>query len=498
MTVVRAMGEVLDPAPSRRARSASRVRMAQGAAFAGILAEGAALRFWDLSTKPGWQFDEGVYARVASNVLYHGLISEHVTYGAPWSPDLYQPPYYVIVLARWFALSGGASIGHARVLGVLCSLGTLTVLWRLLTRIHGPGTALFAIIPITFDGWLLYVQRISYMENVLLLLVTWGLLCYQRALDAPSRWRFVSAGALLGSAVAFKYTGSYVIGTVLLSWLIERREHRGHLILLGSVLAVLGSSIVLQIRWFDVAGHDWFIQQTLVQVRRVLALQPSGGTLTSPVKALHLLLEQYKVFVPSLVIAVSAAAMALRRLWRCYRQRAWDPVRGNALLFSWMSAGVVVFGLSSLRFPQYFALILVPAYAFFWTEARQWGWSWRAVAVLNVVACLAGLLSFWGRVGAPDDNVFAQAQRYAARSIPAHAVVVADEAVGDLIAQPYCREQQANPCVGVASYAITWDTYLQTTWQLGDPAFHQMMARAVEVTSWTGFNGTVTVWRLRT
>jgi 4-amino-4-deoxy-L-arabinose transferase-like glycosyltransferase len=471
--------------------------MAHAGAFAAILSAGAALRFWDLSTKPGWQFDEGVYARVASNVLYHGLISEHITYGAPWSPDLYQPPFYAIGLARWFALTG-AGIGHARVLGVLCSLGTLTVLWRLLWRIHGPGAALFAIIPITFDGWLLYVQRISYMENVLLLLVSLGLLCYQRALDAPSWWRFASAGALLGGAVAFKYTGSYVVGTVLLSWLIERREHSRQLVLLASALAVLGVSILLQIRWFDVPGHDWFIQQTLVQVRRVFALQPSGGTLTSPVKALHLLLAEYKVFVPSLVIAILAAAMALRRVWRCYRERAWDPVRRNALLFSWMSAGVAVFGFSSLRYPQYFALILVPAYAFFWTEAWQWDWSWRAVAALNVVACLAGLLSFWGRVGAHDDNVFAQVQRYAATSIPAQAVVVADEAIGDLIAQPYCREQQADPCLGVASYAITWDTYLQTTWQLGDPAFHQMMAGAVKLTSWTGFNGTVTVWRLRT
>ena len=499
----RVTGEVLDGAPpgrerrARRAGRVSRAQMARGAAFAAILAEGAAVRFWDLSIKPGWQFDEGVYTRVASNVFYHGLISEHVTYGAPWSPDLYQPPFYAIILARWFALTG-AGIGHARVLGVLCSLGTLITLWRLLSRIHDPGAALFIMVPITFDGWLLYVQRISYIENALLLLVTLGLLCYQRALDRPSWWRFASAGGLLGCAVAFKYTGSYVIGTVLLSWLIERREHGRHLLLLASALAVLGASILLQIRWFDVPGHDWFIQQTLVQVRRVLALQPSGGTLTSPVKALHLLLAEYKVFVPSLIIAVSAVAMALRRLWQCYRRRAWDPVRDNALLFSWMSAGIGVFGLSSLRYPQYFALILVPAYAFFWTEARHRDWSRRTLAVLTAAACLAGLLSFWGRVAAHDDNVFAQAQSYAARSIPGDAVVVADEAIGDLIAQPYCREQQADPCLGVASYAITWDTYLQTTWQLGDPAFHQMMAGAVKLTSWTGFNGTVTVWRLRT
>lgn len=119
------------------------------------------------------------------------------------------------------------------------------------------------------------------------------------------------------------------------------------------------------------------------------------------------------------------------------------------------------------------------------------------MAGLAVAASLLGLLSFWARVGARDDNVFADVQHYAATVIPPGAVVVADEPVGDLITQPYCREQQADPCQGVASYAVTWDTYLQTTWQLGDPAFHQMMAGAVELKSWTGFNGTITVWRLR-
>jgi 4-amino-4-deoxy-L-arabinose transferase-like glycosyltransferase len=456
---------------------------------------GAALRFWSLATKPGWQYDEGVYTGVAINLLRHGTLNEHITYGAQWSPDLYQPPFYFIVLARWFALTG-PSIYHARVLGVLCSLGSLTLMWRLLARLHGAGAALFAIIPITFDGWLLYVQRISYMENVLLLLVTAGMLLYQRALDAPSWWQFALAGGVLGFAIAFKYTGIYVIATVLLSWLIQRREHKGHMWLLGSALIVLGLCILLEIGWFDIPGHDWFIQQTMVQIRRVLGLQSSGGTLTSPTKGLHLLLAQYKVFVPSFIVAVLAAATALRRLWRCYRERNWNPLRGNALLFAWLASGVVIFGFSSLRFPQYFALVLVPMYAFFWTEVRRWHWNRHVLGVICVVSCLGGLLSFWGRVGAYDDNVFAQAQQYAATSIPANAVVVADEAVGDLISQSYCREQQADPCVGHATYAITWDTYLQTSWELGDPAFHQLMTGAVKLRSWTGFNGTVTVWRL--
>jgi len=465
-------------------------------AFAAVLAGGVFVRFWSLSSRPGWQYDEGVYAGVAANLLVHGTVNEHITYGAEWSPDLYQPPFYFIVLARWFALTG-VSIYHARIFGVICALAGLTLLWRLLVRVHGPRVGLYAMVPIAGDGWLMYVQRISYMENLLLLLVVAGLLLYQRALDAPLWRRFILAGIVLGFAAAFKYTGVYVIGAVLLCWLITQRAHLKHLVLLASALASFGAAITYEVVSFDTGGHNWWWQDTMVQVRRVLGLQQSGGTLTSPTAALHLLFAEYDVFAPSFLIALVTLVLALRRLWRCYRERDWRPVTGNALLWSWMASAVVIFGFSSLHYPQYFALILVPMYAWFWTEAMNWRLRPRVLAALLTMACLAGIASFCGRVVGYDDNVFAHVQQYAATSIPPGAVVIADEAIGDLISQPYCREQDAAPCADVAGYVITWDTYLQTTWDLGDPAYRKAVTGTVPVRSWTGFNGTVTVWRIR-
>jgi 4-amino-4-deoxy-L-arabinose transferase-like glycosyltransferase len=464
-------------------------------AFGIVLLGGALFRFWSLASRPGWQYDEGVYTGVAANLLRHGTVNEHITYGAPWAPDLYQPPFYFVVLARWLALTG-VSIYHARILGVLSALAGLTLLWRLLVRMHGPRVGLYAMIPIVLDGWLMYVQRISYMENMLLLLVVGGILLYQRALDSPSWWRFVAAGVVLGFAVAFKYTGVYVIGTVLLCWQITQRAHLKHLALLGCALASFSGAILFEVIAFDTGGRDWWWQDTMVQVRRVLGIQQSGGTLTSPAAALHLLLAQYDVFAPSFLIAVVTLVLAVRRLWRCYRRRDWQPVMDNALLWSWMASAIVIFGFSSLRYPQYFALILVPMYAWFWTETRNWRLRVRGRTILIAVACTAGIASFCGRVVGYDDNVFADVQEYAAASIPPHAVVIADEAIGDLISQPYCREQDTVPCRDVASYVIAWDTYLQTTKELGDPAYQKIIAGAVRVRSWTGFNGTVTVWRI--
>ena len=63
----------------------------------------------------------------------------------------------------------------------------------------GPRAALFAILPLTFDGWLLYIQRESYIENLIIAVIAAGLVLYQRALDSPSWQRFAVAGVVLGS-----------------------------------------------------------------------------------------------------------------------------------------------------------------------------------------------------------------------------------------------------------------------------------------------------------
>ena len=199
------------------------------------------------------------------------------------------------------------------------------MLFRLLWRIHGKHIALVAMLPIIFDGWLLYIERVSYIENALMILVVLGFLLYQRALDQPSWWRFMIAGFAVGAAGNFKQTGAYVLMAVLFCWLIVRREHRGHFVLLGAAATVIAAYLFSMVRMYDVPGHPWFIDQSLVQVRRVLGLQRSGGTLTAPGGALHLLMAQYRYFVPSLLLAMAAFLISMRRTWECYRARDWSP-----------------------------------------------------------------------------------------------------------------------------------------------------------------------------
>jgi 4-amino-4-deoxy-L-arabinose transferase-like glycosyltransferase len=482
-------------ATGRHAAGRRRPKYLVALAFVAVLAIGTGLRLWHLSISPAWQWDEAVYYRVSINVQ-HGVLSEHSLYGVPWEPFLYQPPFYFLVLSRWFSILG-ASIYHARLLGVILTAAMQAVLFRLLWKIHGAEVALFSIIPVIIDGWLMYIERVSYIENALMLIIVTGFLLYQWALDKPSWLRFATAGAVIGFAASFKQTGAYVILAVLLCWLVTRRAHKGHVVLVGVATVVFLTYLLVMVRVFDVPGHDWFIGQSTTQIRRVLALQQSGGTLTSPEGLLHLLAAQYRYFIPSVLVALAAFVTVVRRVLQCYRARNWEPAQDNALLFSWFVTGVVVFGLSSLKFPQYFALILLPGYCFLWTEVarRNWRSAWKST-ILGA-AVLAALGSFALTVPAFSVNTLAEVQQYAATQIPASSIVVTEQSIGDLIQQRWCTVEVATPCLHAATYAITWSTYLQSSFKEGNASFHQLMVGAVPLKTFSGAVGTATVWKLR-
>ena len=478
----------------RRRRQRQRVLLS-ALAFFTVLLVGTGLRLWHLSISPAWQWDEAAYYRVSVNVQ-HGMLSEHSVYGVPWEPFLWQPPFYFLVLSRWFSIVG-ASIYHARLLGVIATAAMQAVLFRLIWKIHGPAVALFAIVPVIFDGWLMYIERVSYIENVLLLIIVTGLLLYRRALEHPSWQRFAIAGVTIGFAAIFKHTGAYVLVAVLLCWLVLRRAHRGHLVLLVAALAVIVTYFTVMVWLFDVPGHDWYIGQTITQVRRVLALQQSGGTLTSAGGLLHLLVAQYRFFIPSVLVALAAFTTVARRILQCYRVRSWGPAQENALLFSWLVTGIAVFGVSSLKYPQYFAVILIPAYCFIWTEVARWKWRSAWKSTVMAAAVMAGLGSFLLTVPAFGVNTLAQVQQYAATQIPASGIVVTEESIGDLIQQRWCTVERATNCLGAATYAITWRTYLYSSFHEGDPAFYEIMSGARRVKSFSNSVGTATVWEVR-
>ena len=57
--------------------------------------------------------------------------------------------------------------------------------------------------------------------------------------------------------------------------------------------------------------------------------------------------------------------------------------------------------------------------------------------------------------------------------------------------------EKADACTGHATWAITWATYLQSSFDQGDASFRAIMKGATPVASFSGAAGTATVWKLR-
>jgi putative flippase GtrA/4-amino-4-deoxy-L-arabinose transferase-like glycosyltransferase len=472
-------------------------------AIAGVIFLGVVLRLWLLATKPDWQVDEVTYTTLGRNLLEHGTLNTPTPYGQPWSPFLFHPPFYFLLLARWFALTG-PSIYHARLLGVLASGCSLSMLAILLCRMHGPVTAFWSITLVTFDGWLLYAQRVSYIENLETILIVAMFLAYQRALQRPSYRMFVITGLLGGCAAVFNHTAAYILLAVLINWLFVRREHRKHLVLIGTSTLVIAAYVTVMIHLFDVGPHHWYIDETLIQLRRVFGSRQSQGTLTSPAQFLHLITSQYALFVPSLLIAGAAVILLFSRLWRCWQSRNWQPLGSDTLLPAWALAGIVVFGASELRYTQYFSLFLIPLYCYLWTRVfpalRRRGASLRVMAGLTAVVLVASATSFALRVLRPSDNAYAAVLQYAERHIPHHAIVVAESSIAYEIPQRWCSPYASSTlslCQKSASYIITWQTFLQPTNPFHSKILASMLNNSVPVARFRGWNGTVVVRKIR-
>jgi len=463
---------------------------------------GIILRLWQLASKPGWQVDEVTYDAIGQNLLRHGQLSLPTAYGQAWAPFLFHPPFYLLLLARWFALFG-AGIYQARLLGVLASFVSMVILTRLIWRLHGPPAALAVTVFIAADGWMLFIQRVAYIENLVLILVAGTFLVYDHALRRGSWPWFAAAGAMAGATTVFNHDGAYVLLAIAIAWAFTRQNHWLQAMALAIAASITGAYVAIMIWLFDQNGHDWYINQTLIQLDRVLGSDRSRGTLTSPSAFVYLAVHQYAVFAPSLLIAFAGIIWLGTDLLRCVRRRNLAALGSDLILPAWLGAGVVVFGLSTLRYPQYFSLVLIPAYAYLWTRTvsvvRRRGIRPLLTLVLSAVVVAAGLCSFYLRVISHDDNAYAAVRTYAITSIPGDAIVVAESSIAYEIPQRFCstdsQQQLTMACQRRASYLITWQTYLQSDNPFGSRAITQMLAHARPVARFQDFQGTVIVWK---
>jgi 4-amino-4-deoxy-L-arabinose transferase-like glycosyltransferase len=484
-----------DGTPFARSRKAAALIVA-------VLIVGVAVRLYNVGNMPEWQLDEITYWSIGRQlVLYHSL-NVPLAYQQVWQPFVYHPPFYLWLLADWYHMVG-VGITQSRVLGVVSEMFAFGLLSRLLARLYGIHAAAFATTLMVFDGWMLYVGRISYIENTCLVIMMTGLLLFARAMRTGTMPSYFLAGAVIGFAGVYNNDAAYLVPVIVLHWLMSgRRDTREHVAAVASALAMFVLYAALMSILFTVSGKNWWWHDTYVQLRRVTGGQASAGTVSNPMQVFTLITKQYALFLPSLSLTLASAFILMRRLAYCARLRDWSPLGPERLLPAWTITALVIFGGAGLHFSQYFVMFLLPAYSYLWVNM----WPWLAVRPRATIAAVMSAVVLVGCGTAvlrlrQDSNAFRSFQQYAATQIPKNDLVIAGTA-GDplayLVNQRWCSPSTtiSPECFGNASYLITWRTYLQPANPLNLWQLTVLLAASKDVATFHQFSGSITVCKI--
>jgi hypothetical protein len=460
-------------------------------AAAGILSVAAFLRLWSIGTRPGFDWDEPVYAAVGRSVAGgHGIYAKPSS-GVGQGLYLFHPPFHFELLGAWFALVG-SGIAQARVLTALASLLTLALLYVLLRRRWG-AWALGPAAVLATDGWLVFTNRVSWIENIMMVLAVGGLLVYDRALRSGRMRSFAAAGLLLGGAAVYKHVGIYVLVAVLLHWVLvareRRREHRVLALAAGSVIvAYILGAILLTLSH----GGDAFLSDSAVQLQRLTGHKASRGSIGGGA-TLSALTGPYKVFALTLGLSAAGALVVAWRAAQALRRRSISAIP-DPLLFCWAASALVCFAALKLKMGHYFMMVELPLLLVLAAELRPRLRDRRRLALgLLAVALAANMMTFTLRFADRHDNALGAVAAYAAHDLPPGALVLTEESVGSIIGQPYCKLTKVSACAGQAQYLMIYRSLTQAP-----PAIAQLdglLRYATPLRTFTGFKERITVYR---
>jgi 4-amino-4-deoxy-L-arabinose transferase-like glycosyltransferase len=486
------------PGGAAAVQLSQRTRHLRVVVLVGVLAVAALLRLWDIQIKPGFDWDEPVYTSVGANVALHGLVQVKNDITTPTEPYLYHPPFYFLLLGGWFKLFG-IGVGHARILAALMSLAGLAILYRFLREEIGDW-ALLVIGLVGTDGWMVFSNRISWLENTMMPLGMLGLWAYSRAVRGNAVRPYLLAGLLLGFTAIFKHVGVYFALAAALEALLLRRFHRGIVVAGVAVLATAVVYVACMLAIFRSGGHSYFADETLVQIQRTLGAHEARGSITGPTQVVNALLGQYRIFVGTLVISLAAGLIWLVSTVRAIRGRSLAPLGRHPLLYCWFTGAILFLGAIQLKFPHYYQMMLVPMYAY--VGAALHGYVARrppmprprmllGAGALAILLAVNGV-TFWDRIAGRNDNALAAVSEYAAPHLPARAVVLTEETIGTIIKQPYCKMFRVQTCP--ASYIITYTSNTQRPPDI--PLLHRLIAEGTKLAVFQGFKEQITVYRV--
>lgn len=471
-----------------------------------VLAVATLMRLVNLATNPADDWDERNYLVIGQNFVETGDVMAKTPYGQEPEIYFYNPVFYFWLLGGWFKLFGTGLL-QARWLAAIASLLTLLMLAVLLRGLIGRW-ALLAVGLLAVDGWMVFTNRVGWIENLGFVFAVGGLWLYNRALKEPTTLRFTLAGLALIWATVFKHQFGYFIVAAFVCWIIVRKHFWHHVVMFGIMILGGAAYVVAMLMW---NAEDYW-RETGGQILRLLGQKSSRGAVSGLSEVITTMQNQYAIYFGMVVgLAVAGALVAYRSgqiVLRLIRQRSWAnavaAVHGNALLFAWAFSAYFCFGVTlKVRLPHYIFLVIVPAYCYLASEIKQYVEGARRPGARRVVAVAAlvgmigasGFYATYQRMVVDDRNTFGGSIAWINQNVPAGALVITEEPIGNNIRQPYCKMDRAASCEKAASYIVVYTT---TTFKPPDsPAINRMISEGSEVARFEDFKALVRVIKLK-
>lgn len=464
------------------------------AAVATILLMAGTLRFCYIRTRPGFEWDEPLYEKIAQNTLEYGYPTLEVEGGHPM-PNLYHPPFDHYLKAFWFEVTGASGIGQARILSAAESIFMLLLSYLLVRYVAGREAAVVALILTSTCGWIVYTNRLDLLENGMMPIGVIGLLLYAVAFKKDRCVYYILSGVVLTMAAMWKHTGLVFLMVPFFTWLLTRKAGEHHLVL----LLVAGIVILFYVAAMSyVFGEAYWIQSE-VQVRRALGIGmvEYRGLAYGWREVAQALTKTYWIFFITIACLIVGPVMVIVRLIQCvfHRRQPHHPI-----LLSWAVAGILLLAVVALKSPQYWVIMLVPLYAFLASELRAVLKRADALTVSAVLVVVMGLnLQTWYMlIVQHPENALLETYDFAASFIPADAKVLTEECIGVQLGQEYFNVQIHRAEEDLERIDPTWVIlyYSATAKPPASPGLDALLQRSTFVTSFSGFKEEIKIFRV--
>lgn len=438
----------------------------------------------------GAEVDEVSNYYVAESVYEYGIPETKGELGQPPQEYFYNPPIGYGLMALWFRLTQSDNITTARFYSITVSLIVLLLVFLMVRSMAGLGAALLATLFLSFDGWVVMINRMNYLENFQLILLVVGVWCWHSALqEKQGVIKWYAAGTALGLAIVYKHIGIYIAIAIALAFLIgDKKKKFGYLLMgltIGNIVAIYLLTMYL------IYGMAYFDQQ-LVQLNRLLGTSSSLGMNFGLRETISVIIDRYWIYLSTVLVLVVGWPFIT---WRYFHQLITDR-HGQHLFLAWAMGGMIFALLSKLKSPHYLILWLVPLYIFLAIELVKWSRGRRLLIMPALLGLyFAAAIFTWNyRFVQIKGDALREAAAYIEQKLPQESVIATETYLGFLVPQEYTRIDLISDDYGLRNVNYL-AIYQSSTYQISNlsPAIQQVYANCLPLAVFKGFKDTVTI-----